>query len=251
MSGKSQLVKEELINKIRTGEYALGDQLPAEPELAEIYNVSRGTVRKVLGELDDEGIISRRTGAGTFVMATPKADKAISFTKQVAMAGLQPRTVVLTQEKIMAAAARGRVCEGFMLDEAAAAITPVYHIDRVRYGDDRPLARQTIYLLASDFKENLLETEELSGSIFGLYRRYHRWVAWADEIIKARPASPEEVALLQLPESQFVYVRQRISYDQNNRPLEVMTSIDRRDFFDGYRYRIRGEGNVLVSGFKS
>ncbi|MBP7998110.1 MAG: GntR family transcriptional regulator [Chloroflexi bacterium] len=251
MAGKGQLVKEQIVQKIVMGEYPLGEQLPPEPDLAHIYNVSRGTVRKVLGELEDDGIISRRTGAGTFVMARPKTDKAVAFTQQVKSAGLRPRTAVLSQAKIMANVAGGRVCEGYMLDAAAAAITPLYRIDRLRYANDIPLARQTIYLLVSDFKDNLLTVEDFTKGVFDLYHRYHRTVAWADEIIKARPATPEEVELLQLPESQFLYVRERISYDQDNRPLEVMTSVDRRDFFDGYRYRIRGEGDLLVSGLKN
>ena len=40
------------------------------------------------------------------------------------------------------------------------------------------------------------------------------------------------------PDRQFVYERRRISYDQENRVLEVMISIDRGDFFQGYQYRI-------------
>jgi len=75
-----------------------------------------------------------------------------------------------------------------------------------------------------------------------LYAQYHRQVAWADEIIRTRPAEPEEITLLEmdeLPEQQrFVYVRDRISYDQENMPLEVSTSIDRGDVFQAYQYRI-------------
>ena len=67
-------------------------------------------------------------------------------------------------------------------------------------------------------------------------------VAWADEIIQARSATPEEVELLEMqglpPQEKLVYERNRISYDQENMPLEVLVSVDRGDLFRAYRYRI-------------
>jgi hypothetical protein len=39
-------------------------------------------------------------------------------------------------------------------------------------------------------------------------------------------------------QQQFVYERNRVSFDEQNQVLEVMTSVDRGDFFPGYEYRI-------------
>ena len=44
----------------------------------------------------------------------------------------------------------------------------------------------------------------------------------------------------------LVYVRDRITYDGNDRVLEVMRSVDRGDFFRPYRYAIQGAH--LVNG---
>jgi hypothetical protein len=40
--------------------------------------------------------------------------------------------------------------------------------------------------------------------------------------------------------SRWVYVRNRVTYDGNDRVLEVMRSVDRLDFFRSYRYAIQG-----------
>ena len=242
-------VKEQLVAMIRAGDLKVGDQLPSEPDLAVTYNVSRGTIRRALRELEQDAIIARRSGAGTFVTRTPsKEARVVSFTRQVRAAGMEPSTKVLAQDQIMAIEAVGRVCEAFALSPETAERTPVYRIDRLRCGDDRPLARQTLYLLASDFKPDVLQAN-LTGSIFNLYNRYHRRVAWADEIIQARLATDDEVEFLEMenlpPERRLVYIRDRISYDQENRPLEVLKSVDRADFFQSYRYRIVEEGQPV------
>jgi len=78
-------------------------------------------------------------------------------------------------------------------------------------------------------------------------------VTWTDEIIRARSAEPEEIDLLrtdELPEQQFVYMRDRISYDQENMPLEVSTSIDRGDVFQAYQYRIVEDEHRIGTGSK-
>ena len=252
MTGKSKYyeVKERIEAMIHQGKFPIGSQLPSEPELAEMFNVSRGTIRQTLGELARDAVVARRSGSGTFVIRKPtKAARVVSMRKQIRAAGMVPTTQVLAQERIMASEAGGRVCEAFFIEPEQASQTPVYRIDRLRCGDGRPLARQTIYLLASDFKSDLLETEDLTGSVFAIYAHYHRRVVWADEIIQARPPTPEEVELLGMqdlpPEGRFVYVRDRVSYDQENMPLEVLLSIDRGDFFHGYLYRVVEDGHRL------
>ena len=53
--------------RISSGEWKPGSQLPAEPELARQYAVSRMTMRQAIQELVREGTLSRRRGSGTFV----------------------------------------------------------------------------------------------------------------------------------------------------------------------------------------
>ena len=57
----------QLREAIRSGFYVNGDQLPAERELAERFDTARSTIRKVLFNLEADGLIERRVGSGTFV----------------------------------------------------------------------------------------------------------------------------------------------------------------------------------------
>lgn len=54
---------------IEKGDYAVGELLPTELELCERFNVSRHTARAALAQLIAAGLVHRRPGAGTRVIA--------------------------------------------------------------------------------------------------------------------------------------------------------------------------------------
>lgn len=60
-------VHKALFDKIRFGEYALGQKLPTEAELCEEYSVSRPVVRAALAKLRYSGLVVSRRGAGSYV----------------------------------------------------------------------------------------------------------------------------------------------------------------------------------------
>ena len=53
--------------RIRSGQWAAGDQLPTLDELEREFHVARVTLRQALNLLESEGMIWRRRGRGTFV----------------------------------------------------------------------------------------------------------------------------------------------------------------------------------------
>ncbi|WP_246469501.1 GntR family transcriptional regulator [Cohnella nanjingensis] len=73
-SPKYLQLKEEIVSWIAGGRYLPGDKLPSENELAERFALSRQTVRQSIGELVQEGWLSREQGKGTFV-ARPSAER--------------------------------------------------------------------------------------------------------------------------------------------------------------------------------
>ena len=57
-----------ILEKIESGEWPSGTQIPPEDELCRIYDVSKVTVREAIQELVREGYLKRQQGKGTFVL---------------------------------------------------------------------------------------------------------------------------------------------------------------------------------------
>jgi GntR family transcriptional regulator len=62
-------IADELINAIVAGKYAVGKALPAETELCQQLQASRHTIREALRILEEAGLIARRQGSGSEVVA--------------------------------------------------------------------------------------------------------------------------------------------------------------------------------------
>ncbi|MEM7442121.1 MAG: GntR family transcriptional regulator [Pseudomonadota bacterium] len=77
---------------IEDGRYGVGDRLPSEHELSDMFKASRITIRAALKRLNDDGYIERVAGRGTTVRAAQAVvpSCAFSFTDQVRMSGHEP-----------------------------------------------------------------------------------------------------------------------------------------------------------------
>lgn len=63
----SEEILHRLKDMIKGGKFVYGDKLPVEKRLAEIFGVSRTTVREALAVLEAEGWVTTKRGGGTFV----------------------------------------------------------------------------------------------------------------------------------------------------------------------------------------
>src|ERR1700729_2419665 len=64
---KYRQIVESLRANISAGHYRDGARLPSEAELVRRFGVSRMTVVKAMQQLQQEGLLVRRTGSGTFL----------------------------------------------------------------------------------------------------------------------------------------------------------------------------------------
>mgnify|MGYP003331229246 CR=1 FL=1 len=62
-----QQIRNILIDRIQSGMWSPGCQIPPEPALANEFGVSIGTIRHAVDTLVAEGIIDRHSGSGSFV----------------------------------------------------------------------------------------------------------------------------------------------------------------------------------------
>lgn len=69
METRYATLSKQLTKRIGTGEYRVGHYLPSEKQLASEFGVSRPTVRRALEYIEAIGLISRRRGDGTKVLA--------------------------------------------------------------------------------------------------------------------------------------------------------------------------------------
>ncbi|MDH6677045.1 GntR family transcriptional regulator [Rhodococcus sp. LBL1] len=87
------ILAQELIERIKAGEFRVGDRLPTELELCESRSLARGTVRQALKHLEDAGLINRRRGAGTTVAAPSPVGRYQAFvTSRAEMLAFVQRT---------------------------------------------------------------------------------------------------------------------------------------------------------------
>lgn len=140
-------VKDDLLEKIKSGRYAEGELIPSELELADQYGVSRSTVRQALGILEKDGYLDRRKRRGT-VVTVPSApapasaeseeredffthDSTNGFDEQGIAGGSTIVTIPIVAKETRA---NEEVAQALNLELG----DPVYKLTRLRYLDGVP-----------------------------------------------------------------------------------------------------------------
>lgn len=128
-------IKDDLLSKIKDGTYPEGQTIPSELELAEMYGVSRPTIRQALQILVRDGYLEKRRRRGT-VVTKPKVSQSFtmsisSFEDAMRLAGRLPKTKVLMFKRERANAEVEKRLE-------LARGQDVFKLVRLRYADDLP-----------------------------------------------------------------------------------------------------------------
>lgn len=119
-----------------------GQPLPSETELAAQFGVSRMTARQAVKTLEAEGLLYRVPGSGTFASgheAHRVLSELRSFTSEMTERGYLVRSEVLDQRWVPT---DPRLQADLMLAPRSRAI----FIERVRLGNDTPMALERAYL---------------------------------------------------------------------------------------------------------
>ncbi|WP_086060018.1 FadR/GntR family transcriptional regulator [Alcaligenes faecalis] len=70
----STALMQHVRKRIVDGTWPVGYRLPAERDLVDQFGIARNTLRKVMNDLESQGMITRQVGRGTFVAAKPEQD---------------------------------------------------------------------------------------------------------------------------------------------------------------------------------
>ncbi len=138
---------EYIRQRIASGEYPVGSQIPAENECAALLQVSRPTVRQALDLLAKEGLLIRVKGSGTFVAEPKLIHESTSFVagyrEECFKKGhvLRTKVLCLRLEK-----AEERVADALRLPAGAQVtrLTRLRHIENVNA--NAPVVYTTVYI---------------------------------------------------------------------------------------------------------
>src|SRR4051812_11560502 len=76
-AGLIEQVIDQLREQIVAGTWAIGTRIPTEAELAQLTGTSRNTVREAVQSLVHAGLLERRQGSGTYVLAASEFAGAV------------------------------------------------------------------------------------------------------------------------------------------------------------------------------
>jgi len=134
-------IKGALREGILNGHYAPASLLPSEAALGAHFNASRITVRQALADLQNEGLIFRRHGKGSFV-SQPKAFQNVTALQGFAEAMSQGHAIRNRVLKLQTVPAPTDVAQALQL----APDTAVTELHRVRLLDQVPVSLEVTWL---------------------------------------------------------------------------------------------------------
>jgi len=227
----TQIATQELRAAIEQGVYAPGSQLPPELELVRILGVSRTVVREALRFLQEDGLIARRQGQGTFVRKNPilqNLNANFGTTEMIHAAGLSSSTPHLDVQETEATPI---VADALGLDVGA----PVVVIERVRAADDKPV----VYSLDYVAKE-LVGDQDLSANWEGQDLSIYRWlqdamgqmIEYGIARILPVKASPRPAKMLNVPADSPLLCLLQTDYAHHDEPMLYTCEYHLPDAFD-------------------
>lgn len=216
-----QQLRDDLAAQIARQQWRPGDAIPTEAELAKLYNVAVGTVRKAVDVLVAEGLLERFQGRGTFVRRASFASSLFRFFRFQNARGERrvPESRILKRDVLDAPSAPAA---GLQIETGA----PVIRLTRLRLLDGAPLLAEEIWLPYDRFEAlATLELDAFGDLLYPLYEtQCGQIVASAEETLTAEAVNATYARLLRIQAGDPVMVIERVARGYDRVPLEWQRS---------------------------
>lgn len=221
-------IKDYILTNIHTGKFPPNTRIPSERSLSKKFGVSRLTVNKAIKELEKQGWLSIQIGKGTFIneaQIDQELETLTSFSEDMIKRGRHPASRVITAEMIPAPP---EIAKSLGILPGA----DIIKLQRVRLSDHEPIALETSHLIEA-YVPNILYRHDFSQeSLYAVLRdQYNLHLIRAEQTFEARLPSPLERSLLNLTEETAILGISRVTYAQNDRPIELVQSAYRGDLY--------------------
>ncbi len=214
-------VSDEVTRKISDGEWKVGEMLPNENELAQLFQVSPGTIRRALKLLTDKGVLIRRQGRGTFVPRYEDNNHIILERYVRLFPDNDGSLIPIRAEQ----ATFEEIVPPFVIAKALRlpAGEPVIHVLSFHFMETGPVTIDEFFL-RKDVFERLTAKNMHCHKEKLLYAFYQNvcgvTIARCEETAKAELLDPELCRRLNLPSPLPVIETRRISYTCDDLPVE-------------------------------
>ncbi len=230
-----------LREKITSGEIGAGSRLPTESELMREYGLSRITVRQALTALEQDGLVQRFRGKGTFVRSSSRRGASLELTgfiEDLIAMGLQTRVRIVEFRDVPAPVVAAKAL-------GVAPGSEVLLVRRVRSTGKNPFSYIIAYL-PPDVGKRLTRGHLRATPLLKLLEtRCHLELGEAHQAIKASLADAECSERLGVPIGAPLLLIERVVYAVDGRPVEYVTTYYRAD---RYTYRVKLKRGPKGSG---
>ena len=210
-------IHNQIKKDIENNKYKVGERIPAELQLALQFNVSRMTLRQAIKTLEDEGVLERRLGSGTYVASQKVQEKMsgiMSFTEITRANGQVPTTKLISYRVTKPSLSE---MEKLGLGDNAS----VLRMERVRSADGIPICYEVAtipFSLVAKFSKaeiasSLYETLEKNGG----YK-----IGNVIENIGAAVANENDAKLLSISKGAPLVTRRQITELSDGQPFEYV-----------------------------
>lgn len=213
-------LEESIKGKIENKDYLPGEALPTERELTELYGVSRMTIRQVISNLVNKGVLYKIRGKGAFVSkeVIEKKLDIESFSEDMMKRGLTPGSILIRFEKIDCT---DEIKEKLELEDNE----DIYLLNRLRLADNEPIAIEYCYL-PEKFFPDLIKYNMVHCSLYRIMKEeYNIHFNYMKQSLKAISLNKNQSEMLLGKPKGVGLVSERLMYNIDGFPIEFTKTI--------------------------